>query len=547
MNTFANQFRIALVQDHIRIVQASLVGSILANLLLILGMCFLFGGLRYREQIYNSTVTQMSACLLALSVTSLLLPTAFHASFSNATTADDKVLKVSRGTSIIILLVYLLYLFFQLKSHSYMYASTPQYIIERESAPGPAAQYFNPSAEASASESDSDESSRSERTAQRFRRMVRRGKKTEGSVISERDTIQGSDTVVATPVSSGFAGAGSIEDVDAITPAYYVSTNSTADEAAEKTHRRALKHRKHRNKSNGHRRHGTGDDQDTSPHRTTPSPPERSQETGRLDFAAGPALEAQPIPSRSRPLSILTIRPSITNIFTPRTANSSSAIATTAPHPGIRRAVSEPISHRRFRHRHDIPPIIPIPVDSNPQPTPEEEESQQEKTHPTSRTTATLLLLLSTALVAVCAEFMVSSIDDLVATDPGLSEAFIGLILLPLVGNAAEHVTAVSVAWKNKMDLAIGVAVGSSIQIALFVTPLVVIVGWAMGKEMGLFFTLFETVCVFVSAFIVNFLVLDGRSNYLEGALLCAGYVIIAVAAFFYPDVEAANSLGGGD
>lgn len=165
----------------------------------------------------------------------------------------------------------------------------------------------------------------------------------------------------------------------------------------------------------------------------------------------------------------------------------------------------------------------------------------------TTRITAIALLIISTALVAVCAEFMVSSIDQLVATDPGLSEAFIGLILLPVVGNAAEHVTAVSVAMKNKMDLAIGVAVGSSIQIALFVTPLVVMLGWVLGKDMSLFFTLFETVCVFVSAFIVNFLVLDGRSNYLEGALLCAGYVIIAVAAFFYPDVQAANTLGGGD
>ncbi len=101
---------IALVKNHIRIVQASLVGSILANLLLILGMCFLLGGLRFREQIYNSTVTQMSACLLALSVTSLLLPTAFHASFSSETKADDKVLQVSRGTSVIVLLVYFLYL-----------------------------------------------------------------------------------------------------------------------------------------------------------------------------------------------------------------------------------------------------------------------------------------------------------------------------------------------------------------------------------------------------------------------------------------------------
>lgn len=66
-----------------------------------------------------------------------------------------------------------------------------------------------------------------------------------------------------------------------------------------------------------------------------------------------------------------------------------------------------------------------------------------------------------------------------------------------------------------------------------------------MSKEMTLYFTLFETVCLFVSAFIVNFLVLDGRSNYLEGALLCAAYVIIAVAAFFYPNTEDQSNLGG--
>ena len=80
---------------------------------------------------------------------------------------------------------------------------------------------------------------------------------------------------------------------------------------------------------------------------------------------------------------------------------------------------------------------------------------------------------------------------------------------------------------------------------ALFVTPFVVLLGWCMNKEMSLYFTLFETVSLFVSAFIVNFLVLDGRSNYLEGALLCAAYVIIAVAAFFYPSVEDQSNLGG--
>lgn len=124
-----------------------------------------------------------------------------------------------------------------------------------------------------------------------------------------------------------------------------------------------------------------------------------------------------------------------------------------------------------------------------------------------------------------------------------LSEAFIGLILLPIIGNAAEHVTAVTVAAKNKLDLSLGVSLGSSIQIALFITPVVVVLGWILDKEMSLYFSLFETVSVFGGVFVVNFLVLDGRSNYLEGALLCACYVIIAVGAYLFPDAEG-QSLG---
>ena len=162
-----------------------------------------------------------------------------------------------------------------------------------------------------------------------------------------------------------------------------------------------------------------------------------------------------------------------------------------------------------------------------------------------SRNSAVVLLLISTGLVALCAEFLVSSIDYLLANST-VSEAFIGLIIIPIVGNAAEHVTAVTVASKNKMDLAIGVAVGSSIQIALFVTPVIVLLGWCLSKDMSLYFTLFETISLFVGAFIVNFLVLDGRSNYLEGALLIAAYVIIAVAAFFYPDSDEQSTIGGG-
>ena len=115
-------------------------------------------------------------------------------------------------------------------------------------------------------------------------------------------------------------------------------------------------------------------------------------------------------------------------------------------------------------------------------------------------------LVIITILVAVCAEYLVGSIDDIVAT-AGISKTFIGLVLLPIVGNAAEHVTAVVVAWKGKMDLAIGVAIGSSMQIALLVTPFLVILGWIIHQPMTLHFETFETVVFFLSVLVVNYLI----------------------------------------
>ena len=131
---------------------------------------------------------------------------------------------------------------------------------------------------------------------------------------------------------------------------------------------------------------------------------------------------------------------------------------------------------------------------------------------------AGVVLVVITLAVAVCAEYLVDSIDAIVAS-AHVSKTFIGLILIPIVGNAAEHVTAVVVAWKNKMDLAIGVAIGSSLQIALFVTPFLVILGWIMNVDMTLHFETFETVAFFLSALVVTLLIQDGKSNYLEGVL----------------------------
>ncbi|KAH9884084.1 Calcium/proton exchanger [Xylariomycetidae sp. FL2044] len=160
-------------------------------------------------------------------------------------------------------------------------------------------------------------------------------------------------------------------------------------------------------------------------------------------------------------------------------------------------------------------------------------DAEEEETH-MSPWSAAVVLVVTTVLVAICADYLVDSIDSIVER-AHISRSFIGLILIPIVGNAAEHVTAVVVAIKDKMDLAMGVAIGSSIQIALFVTPFLVVLGWMMNKEMDLHFELFETVAFALSVLVVIYTVQDGNSNYLEGAMLMALYIIIALAFFVTP------------
>ena len=264
---------IALVKKNVLIVQTSLIGSMLSNLLLVLGMCFFFGGIDRVEQHFNITVAQTAASLLALAVGSLAIPTAFeHLNVIN----EDKVASLSRGTSILLLITYGCYLFFQLKSHVEIY-NRPSLKVKR-----------------------------------RHQR-----------------------------ISKGEASRGIVQIAG-------ISAMSMGGESAQ-------------------------------------------------------LVQVQ---------------------------------------------------------------------------TPEDEPEQPQLTIPV----ALITLGVSTALIAICAEFMVNSIDAL-TTSGSIGETFVGLILLPIVGNAAEHATAVTVACKDKMDLAIGVAVGSSMQIVLLVLPLMVIVGWILGVE----------------------------------------------------------------
>lgn len=144
------------------------------------------------------------------------------------------------------------------------------------------------------------------------------------------------------------------------------------------------------------------------------------------------------------------------------------------------------------------------------------------------------VLLVCTVLVAVESELLVDSLEE--ATHLlGLTALFTGVILLPIVGNAAEHATAVTVAMKDKMDLSVSVSVGSSLQIALFVAPVLVIAGWLLGQPMDLNFNVFELVAVTVSVLITNSISSDGRSNWLEGILLLAAYTVLGLAFYFHP------------
>ncbi len=144
------------------------------------------------------------------------------------------------------------------------------------------------------------------------------------------------------------------------------------------------------------------------------------------------------------------------------------------------------------------------------------------------------ILLLCTLLVAFESEILVGSLEA-ATSELGLTALFTGVIVVPIIGNAAEHATAVTVAMKDKMDLSLAVAVGSSMQIALFVAPVLVIAGWVFGQPMDLDFEPFELVAVAVSVLIANSISSDGKSNWLEGTLLLAAYIILGLAFYFYP------------
>ncbi|KAJ2670325.1 hypothetical protein IWW42_004027 [Coemansia sp. RSA 1085] len=349
---------LALVKGQVEIVQTSLVGSIIANLLLVSGSCFFFGGLKNNEQVFNTHAAQSYGSLLAMAILSTLLPAAYNS--LNAKDADLKsgVLTLSHVTAIFLLIIYIAYLFFQLKTHANLFSAVS--LEDRKAA-----------AQKPKSESD------------------------------EKLATLPAETAVA-------------------------STSATPDTF------------------------GT------------------------------PAPAATAAASRDQ--------------------------------------------------------IVAIEESKN------EQEDDEEEVVELTLWASIVLLLITVGFIGVCAEFLVDSIDGLTESW-NLSHSFVGMIILAIVGNASEHYSAISVAVKNKMDLALGVAVGSSIQIALFVMPVLCILGWIIDQPMSLYFSPFTTVVLFITVLLVNYIIGDGRTNWLEGLVLIISYVIIGVAYFLYPkDMDTAST-----
>jgi Ca2+:H+ antiporter len=153
---------------------------------------------------------------------------------------------------------------------------------------------------------------------------------------------------------------------------------------------------------------------------------------------------------------------------------------------------------------------------------------------PFGRIASLVVLVVSTAAVAFVSEAFVGAIEPL-TEEFGISELFVGVILVPIVGNIAEHVVGVQIAYKNNMDFSMAISLGSSIQVALLVTPILVFLGPFLGHPLRLVFTPLELGALAAAVVVTGFVALDGRSNWLEGAMLTGIYIIAAIAFFFSP------------
>lgn len=390
--------------------------------------------------------------------------------------------------------MYILYIIFQLKSHAYLYASIPQQIIDEESHPGVLAEFMNSSDSSSSSSDESADTTTSWSTAKRIKRAMkyRRRRKSStsskdtnhpqslrnGSLVEMRSDRMGSavDSMSSHTderASQPFNGLDGYEaDNDGVRFNAPQSRDFGQEIGRSKSAKRASKSKKRHSKEmkkkmaeDPEKQAAAVDSIATAKRpelKSFMSSPIARFESNPVNATVG---DANDLPKRRSPF-----RPPFPSLLS-NTVFSSSAGPNGIPQAGSGNVTGLRRTNSLPSHMNRQPPVgnavqfargaARMPTAVNPVTT---ETAPPEHEPEMSRTAAVVMLLVSTALVAVCAEFLVDAIPVMVESSD-VSEAFIGLIILPIVGNAAEHVTAVSVATKNKMDLSIGVSVGSSIQI----------------------------------------------------------------------------------
>lgn len=168
--------------------------------------------------------------------------------------------------------------------------------------------------------------------------------------------------------------------------------------------------------------------------------------------------------------------------------------------------------------------------------------SEEDEAPEISKWESLIWLSILTTWIAVLSEYLVGAIEG-ASVSLKIPMAFISVILLPIVGNAAEHASAVIFAMKDKLDISLGVAIGSSTQISMFGIPFCVVAGWIMGHPMDLNFHLFETTTLFMTVLVVAFMLQDGSSNYFKGLMLIFCYLIIAASFYVHIDPNSVEDM----
>lgn len=430
---------IALKKCELRIVQSSLIGSMMCKSLLVFGLCTFAGGLRWKEQWFNSAAIQVQSSLLSVSVGAVLLPAVFHFALRNdqndpldrdtdlvpIVDPDEQknaILKMSHGVAVALLLVYVAYLTFQLWSHSHLYEDSAAGIHSRG--------------------------------------------------CSKKPNAKGKE--VASPVLQ--PGALPTVGQDPFEP-----------------------------------------------------PPRRSQSPS----------------SFPRPLSSA---PDLSNIDSLRDVSPQNTVRLVHPIP--RRGTSSGVPMLRTETAASDRSDVTLTGGEEPDHTntlgqegASEATEEKEVYEPRFSWFLTVLILaVVSVLVAIIADWLVVTANEISVTQY-ISKEWTALILLPTVRAVADCVTAINVSVKDQLTLSSAVALGSTIQLSLFVIPLICIVAWITGYPLGMLFDPFESVALYLAIHTMNYVVADGRSNWMEGFILICFYVIIAISFWFYPGSTLASDL----